>query len=198
MKFTEYLRLNESESTVQPKNLGELRQIITDTVKEKGLDCDLNFIDTSKITDMTLLFNAQKLQGFNGDISKWDVSNVKSMECMFMNSYFNGDISKWDVSNAENMECMFANSKFNQDISRWDVSNVETMRSMFEDSKFNSDISRWTPRKLRYADNMFAKSKFNRDLSKWRLSKKIFGTIVEDMFKFSPLEDKEEFWPEKV
>ena len=198
MKFTEYLRLNESESTVQPKDLGELRQIITDTVKEKGLDCDLNFIDTSKITDMTLLFNAQKLQGFNGDISKWDVSNVKSMECMFMNSYFNGDISKWDVSNVENMECMFANSKFNQDISKWDVSSVETMRSMFEDSVFNRDISRWTPRKLRYADNMFTKSKFSRDLSKWKLSKKIFGTIVEDMFKFSPLEDKEEFWPEKV
>ena len=174
MKFTEYLRLNESESTVQPKDLGELRQIITDTVKEKGLDCDLNFIDTSKITDMTLLFNAQKLQGFNGDISKWDVSNV------------------------ENMECMFANSKFNQDISKWDVSSVETMRSMFEDSVFNRDISRWTPRKLRYTDNMFTKSKFSKDLSKWQLSKKIFGTIVEDMFKFSPLEDKEEFWPKKV
>ena len=39
MKFTEYLRLNESESSstkVQPKDLGELRQIITDTVKEKA------------------------------------------------------------------------------------------------------------------------------------------------------------------
>ena len=132
MRFTEYLRLNESESTVQPKNLGELRQIITDTVKEKGLDCDLNFIDTSKITDMTLLFNAQKLQGFNGDISKWDVSNVKSMECMFMNSYFNGDISKWDTSKVENMECMFANSKFNGDISKWDVSSVENMTDVFD------------------------------------------------------------------
>ena len=81
---------------------------------------------------MTLLFNAQKLQGFNGDISKWDVSNVKSTECMFMNSYFNGDISKWDVSNVENMESMFADSKFNQDISKWDVSNVENMTDVFE------------------------------------------------------------------
>ena len=42
MRFTEYLRLNETATTVQPKDLGELRQIITDTVKEKGLDCDLN------------------------------------------------------------------------------------------------------------------------------------------------------------
>lgn len=31
---------------------------------------------------------------FNGDISKWDVSNVKDMSEMFMDSRkFNGDIS---------------------------------------------------------------------------------------------------------
>lgn len=169
-----------------------------DTVKEKGLDCDLNFIDTSRITDMSLLFKHPRLQGFNGDISKWDVSHVKNMECMFMNSYFNGDISKWDTSNVETMESMFAYSHFKSDISKWDVSNVEDMNFMFEGSDFNGDISRWTPKKLRYADRMFTKSKFNKDLSKWRLPKKILGTIVKDMFKFSPLEDKEEFWPKKV
>lgn len=199
MKFTEYLNESNSSSTkVQPRDVGELRIIILDTVKEKGLDCDLNFIDTSKITDMSLLFKRSELQGFNGDISKWNTSNVKNMECMFMNSYFNGDISKWDTSKVETMESMFADSHFKGDISSWDVSKVEDMNSMFEGSDFNGDISRWTPKKLRYADRMFTKSKFNRDLSKWRLSKKIFGTIVEDMFKFSPLEDKEEFWPKKV
>lgn len=35
---------------------------------------------------------------FNGDISKWDVSNVENMNSMFEESSFNGDISKWDVS----------------------------------------------------------------------------------------------------
>lgn len=34
---------------------------------------DLNFIDTSLIKDMSRLF---KNSEFNGDISKWDVSNV--------------------------------------------------------------------------------------------------------------------------
>ena len=34
---------------------------------------------------------------FNGDISKWDVSNVEKMGGMFSNSCFNGDISKWDL-----------------------------------------------------------------------------------------------------
>jgi surface protein len=46
---------------------------------------------------------------------------------MFMNSKFNGDISKWDISNVENMNTMFWNSKFNSDISNWNVSKVEIM-----------------------------------------------------------------------
>lgn len=56
MKFTEYLRLNESTSTVQPKTKKELQSIIKDTISKEGPECDLNFIDTSLITDMSLLF----------------------------------------------------------------------------------------------------------------------------------------------
>jgi surface protein len=33
---------------------------------------------------------------FNGDISKWDVSNVEAMNWMFDGSIFNCDISKWN------------------------------------------------------------------------------------------------------
>ena len=44
---------------------------------------------------------------FNGEISKWDVSNVTIMHMMFAWSKFNGDISDWDVSNVTNMESMF-------------------------------------------------------------------------------------------
>ena len=107
MKFTEYLRLNESEDKVQPKNKTELKEIVEKTIKEKGLDCDLNFIDTSKITDMSDLFAYAK---FNGDISNWNVSNVESMENMFRFSKFQGDISKWNVSNVKNMSAMFESS----------------------------------------------------------------------------------------
>ena len=92
--------LNETvesvKTTVQPKTKDELKKIIADTIKEQGFNCDLNFIDTSKITDMSYLFYNVK---FNGDISKWDVSKVEDMEGMFFYSKFNGDISKWDVSN---------------------------------------------------------------------------------------------------
>ena len=111
--------LNEAaNTTVQPKNKVELMKIIKDAIKEQGYNCDLNFIDTSKITDMSYLFYNTK---FNGDISQWDVSNVKDMEHMLGGTTFNGDISKWDVSNVENMSAMFAESKFNGDISKWDV-----------------------------------------------------------------------------
>ena len=116
MKFTEYLRLNESETKVQPKNKDELKKIIEDTIKEQGNKCDLNFIDTSLIKDMGRLFSGSK---FNGDISKWNVSNVINMCFMFKGSKFNGVISKWDVSKVENMSDMFAESPLEDNEPDW-------------------------------------------------------------------------------
>jgi len=55
-----------------------------------GFNCDLNWIDTSKVTNMDSLFMGSE---FNGDISMWNVSNVTNMDRMFMDSKFNGDIS---------------------------------------------------------------------------------------------------------
>jgi len=46
-----------------------------------GNDGNFNWIDTSKITDMSRLFCADEV--FNGDISLWDVSNVTDMSHMF-------------------------------------------------------------------------------------------------------------------
>ena len=68
--------------TVKPTTKEELQEIIKNTIKEQGLECDLNFINTSLITDMSYLFKGSK---FNGDISKWDVSNVEDMSFMFEN-----------------------------------------------------------------------------------------------------------------
>ena len=112
MKF-KYCLKKSVKTTVQPKTKDELKKIIEYTIKEQGYNCDLNFIDTSKITDMSRLFCGSK---FNGDISKWDVSNVKDMLAMFCGSTFNGNISKWNVSNVERMEGMFYDSEFNRDI----------------------------------------------------------------------------------
>ena len=58
---------------------------------------------------------------FNGNINKWNVSNVTDMGGMFTSSEFNRDISKWDIQNVTDISCMFKESKFNQDISGWRI-----------------------------------------------------------------------------
>ena len=111
MKF-KYCLNKSVKTTVQPKTKDELKKIIEDTIKEQGYNCDLNFIDTSKIKDMSGLFSDSEFNGdiSIGDISKWNVSNVETMRYMFYISAFNGDISKWDVSNVERMENMICGS----------------------------------------------------------------------------------------
>ena len=119
---------NKTNYTVQPKNKNELSDIITNAFKIKQYD--LNFIDTSKITDTSWLFENVK---HNFDISSWDVSNAKDMSYMFQFCYdLNCDLSSWDVSNVTNMKYMFACcEKFNCDLLNWNVSNVTNMSHMF-------------------------------------------------------------------
>ena len=74
----------------QPKTKSELEHIIEDRISKEGPKCDLNDIDTSLIDDMAYIFYEMD---FNGDISKWNVSNVTTMLGMFYRSTFNGDIS---------------------------------------------------------------------------------------------------------
>ena len=60
MKFKNCLN-----KSVRPKTKAELLYIIDKTIKEQGFNCDLNFIDTSKITEMSGLFADSE---FTGDI----------------------------------------------------------------------------------------------------------------------------------
>jgi surface protein len=106
----------------------EIRTLVKVSIEIFGDNCNLNWIDTSNITNIHNVFSFTK---FNGDISKWNVSNITNMSMVFSNTEFTGDISKWNVSNVTNMREMFAHSKFNGDISKWDVSNVKNMNHMF-------------------------------------------------------------------
>ena len=155
LKDIEINKIEYVKKTVQPQTKKELIDIINLTIKERGDKADLNFIDTSKITDMSWMFNSSK---FNGDISNWDVSNVEDMSDMFCKSKFNKDISKWDVSKVKSMSFMFQDSIFNGDISKWDVSNVEYMNGMFRDSEVNGDISKWNVSKVISTSWMFDRS----------------------------------------
>ena len=98
-------RITESSlDTVHPKNKDELVRILQGYFDREEPDwkCDLNWIDTSKITDMSNLFShalessgGYGLGRFNGDISKWDVSNVETMDNMFKQSDFEGNEPDW-------------------------------------------------------------------------------------------------------
>jgi surface protein len=134
-----------------------------------------NFFDNSNI----LLWNVSNVETmdevflsskFNGDISRWNVSKVKSMYFMFYDSLFTGDISKWDVSNVIDMTNMFCASKFNGDISKWDVGNVGSMAYMFSASKFNGDISYWNLKNDIILSGMFASTNYKGNLKKWNVN----------------------------
>ena len=110
--------------------------------------------DTSLVTDMSGFddyfgFGGESsFSNFNGDISKWNTSQVTSMRAMFYKGFdFNQDIGSWDVSQVTDMYQMFYQAHaFNKDIESWDVSQVTNMASMFHSaSAFNRDIiSSWT------------------------------------------------------
>ena len=73
-------------------NKKELKELINQRIEEQGPRCDLNDIDVSRITDMSFLFVSSK---FNGDLSRWDVRNVKNMFGIFYNSPLEGNESDW-------------------------------------------------------------------------------------------------------
>ena len=174
----------DGETAFYPVNNDNIKDVVGFSIKALGKKANLNWIDTSKVTNMEEMFRYSK---FNGDISKWDVSNVRNMYSMFFMSDFNGDISGWDVSKVTDMAYLFAGNNFNGDISSWNVSSVKRMICMFQYSKFNGDISQWNVSNVRNMAYMFNNSRFNVDISSWNVS-----SVKEkmDMFKDCPIKEK--------
>lgn len=175
------------------ENVSQLQELIYQFCVTIGYDCDLNWIDTSAITNMSSLFNFSykdnnqfDMTKFNAKIDQWDTSNVANMYGLF--NYcrqFNQDISIWNTSNVKDMSCMFYRAEsFNQNISNWDVSNVENMSHMFAETTFNRDISKWNTHNVKDMSCMFEASKFNQDISNWDVSKceSLYGMFYDSPF----------------
>ena len=127
-----------------PKSFDELRKIIEDRYDKLGAGTkenpiDFNDIDVSNLDSFCNdkgIFEDMNFKHI--DISDWDVSNIKSMRCMFwgcLELKSVGDLSNWDVSKVTDMWGMFYHCeklKSVGDISKWDVSNVIHSTYMFE------------------------------------------------------------------
>lgn len=165
----EKLKISSNSTTVKPTTKKELQDIIVSEVEKNGYNCDLNFIDTSALTDFNDLFHMydgpyyhniyRALKNFNGDISGWDVSNVTDMTACFYESSYTGEyggLDNWDVSNVVSMPGMFREMSFNGNISDWDVSNVKDTQCMFYGNKtFKQNLSKWKLDPACESANMF-------------------------------------------
>src|SRR5690554_2802743 len=110
---------------------------------------------------------------FVGNISNWDVGNVKYMSWMFYNSSFNQDISNWDVSNVKSMRGMFYESKFNQDISNWNI-NLKNLKEEPDDFDFNN---------TKFIESLFKAYENNNKNDIDNLSRKIYINHIRKRLK---------------
>lgn len=182
--ITERLKINKDSKVVKynyfPESWSELRVLLSQLMKERGPNADLNDIDVSKVD--TFYYSWQKIGLFenlnprNINISKWNVSNIDDMSYMFRDCrYFNCNLSKWNVSRVENMHGMFDECEnfTGEGLERWNVSNVEDMGFMFFGCKkfTGKALENWKVIKLKDMNHMFRKcTSLNCNLSKWDVS----------------------------
>ena len=126
-----------------PKTKDELREILKERLA-KDKNANLNDIDVSKITDMSVLFWG--LNAHDIDISNWDVSKVTNMSGMFNScTQFNSDLSNWDVSKVNRMRYMFFDcGKFKgKGLDKWNPVNFTDMHEMFYKSPLENNPPEW-------------------------------------------------------
>ena len=166
-------------------------------------DEDVTCVCTSKVTDMTYLFQAvgfdpylspSVISDFNQEIGSWDTSAVTNMKGMFMEaSAFNGDISSWNTTAVTDMGGMFMEAiSFNGDMSSWNTAAVINMSQMFTEATFfNGDISSWNTAAVTSMVDMFFRTSFNQNISGWDTSN---VTDMSRMFSETPFNQNISGW----
>ncbi len=129
--------------------------------------------DLSQVTNMSGMFsNCENLVG-NASFNSWDVSNVETMDFMFVDATnFNQPLNNWNVAAVKSLSGMFIDaSNFNQNINNWNVGAVENMELMFlEATSFNSPLNNWNVSNVTNMQSMFTSaSNFNQPLDNWNV-----------------------------
>lgn len=125
----------------KPQTKRELGMVVRVAVGLLGNEADLNWIDTSAVDSMDSLFRDTYPEG---DLCCYINEEGKAVHMTVKLSEFCGDVSKWDTSNVETMEYMFARNRvFNGDLNGWDVSKVKSFEGMFFDTRYNNNLNNW-------------------------------------------------------
>jgi len=113
---------------------------------------------------------------FDQDLN-FDGSNIEDLDYTFYNCYnFNGDITKWNLLNLKSMlKTFYFCDSFTQDLSSWRTPSLIYMRDTFKNSNINLtfDISNWKFGEDCEINNGFTKEivENSSDLSKFDISK---------------------------
>lgn len=137
--YTELKQLIDSWGRYSSEEVGEQRTIYE--AIPIGECYDVSKVDISALTNITFIFYGSK---FNGDISNWNIENVKYADFLFCHSDFNGDISNWNFEKIYSMNGFVQNNKnfamkYNDGyklpisttkIKEWMINNQEKMKNL--------------------------------------------------------------------
>ena len=125
----------------------------------EGFNEDISMWDVSNGTDFSYAFAG--CSKFDQPIGKWDVSKATAIWSMFdAATIFNQPLNDWGpaIGQMESLSSVFRLAKaFDQPLDKWDTSNVVSLRSTFHSAAaFNQDISMWDTGKVTEMKNTFA------------------------------------------
>ena len=138
---------------------------------------DLNFIDTSELTDLSYVLMSSKMESV--DVNQWVVNNVTSLNNIFSNcSNITSiiGINNWNVSNVNNLNAAFNNcvNLKNIDISLWGISKITNLNEAFRScqSVTELNLANWNTSNLNtMLMSFYDMRKLERlDISNWDMS----------------------------